>query len=288
MKWVLPIGCAFILVAALASSEGAQAAARGSAARPQSAEPGSGIPGTLETLEPRPGVTERVAVVPAAGEAKASLILFVGGNGRIGLEPDNVGRPFGNFLARTRGLFAGQGLEVALLDSPSDHRELDDWRASAEHATDIAAVIRFLHARVPRPVWLVGTSRGTISAANAAARLAGAPAEARPDGLVLTSSVTVPTRIERETVFSADLAAVRVPVLIVHHRSDACKVSPPSAVERLAHAFPQAPKVETMFFEGGNAPRSDDCQPFAPHGYFGIETQVVEAIARWIEANPPR
>src|SRR5579875_1458819 len=131
MKWVLPIGCAFILVAALASSEGAQAAARGSAARPQSAEPGSGIPGTLETLEPRPGVTERVAVVPAAGEAKASLILFVGGNGRIGLEPDNVGRPFGNFLARTRGLFAGQGLEVALLDSPSDHRELDDWRASA-------------------------------------------------------------------------------------------------------------------------------------------------------------
>ena len=270
---VLPIRRTLILAAAGAAALIAHQAARAA---------------TLETLQPRPGVNERFVLLPAAGEAKASVILFVGGNGKIGLTPDNIDRPFDNFLARTRSLFAARGLDVALLDSPSDHLELGNWRQSAEHATDIAAVIRLLHAQTKRPVWLVGTSRGTISAANAAARLAEAPAESRPDGIVLTSSVTVPVRGEMATVLSADLGAVRVPVLIVHHRSDSCKVSPPSAVERLARSFPRAPKVETILFQGGDPSRSDPCQPFSPHGYFGIEEQVVDAIARWIEANPPR
>lgn len=241
---------------------------------------------TLETLEPRPGVSEKFILLPAqGGPAKASVILLVGGNGRVGLRPDNIDQPFNNFLARTRDLFAAQGLQVVLLDSPSDHTDLGDWRVSADHAADIAAVIRYLRAKSNIPVWLVGTSRGSVSAANAGARLAQGPAETRPDGLVLTSSVTIPAPAEMTTVESSDLTQVRVPVLIVAHRDDHCKYSPPSNAEKLAGAFPNSPKVELMLFDGGEAPRSDPCQPYAQHGYLGIEPKVVSAIAAWIEAH---
>jgi hypothetical protein len=244
---------------------------------------------TLETLTPRPGVTEQFALLPAEdGPAKASVILFVGGDGRVGLRPDNLDQRFGNFLARTRGLFAAQGLQVALLDSPSDHRQLGSWRVSADHAKDIAAVIRFLRAKANVPVWLVGTSRGTVSAAVAAGRLAGAPPDSRPDGIVLTSSISVPSRVEPTTVYDTDFDAVRVPVLIVAHKDDRCKVSPASAAPRLARAFSHASKIETMIFEGGDPPRSDPCMPFAQHGYLGIEAKVVTAIANWIKASGRR
>ncbi len=50
---------------------------------------------------------------------------------------------------------------------------------SAQHAEDIGKVIADVRERTKLPVWLVGTSRGAISAANAASRLTGPP---RPTG----------------------------------------------------------------------------------------------------------
>lgn len=238
---------------------------------------------SLETLEPRPGVSERFILMPAEGPALASVVLLTGGSGRLGLTPENIDRPFGNFLVRSRALFAARGLQVAVLDSPSDRGELGAFRLSAEHAADLAAVIRFLRAKVPVPVWLVGTSMGTISAAAAASRLADAPPGERPDGIVLTSTVTIQSRGDI-SVYSAALDRIHVPVLLVHHRADGCKVSPFGNVAGLARAFPASAKVETMAFEGGDTPRSDPCQPFAQHGYLGIESSVVDAIAHWIEA----
>jgi hypothetical protein len=37
-----------------------------------------------------------------------------------------------------------------------------------------------------------------------------------------------------------------------------------------------------MRFDGGSAPLSNPCDPLSPHGYFGIDQKVVDAIARWI------
>ena len=244
---------------------------------------------SLETIPTRPGVTESFILIPPQGltpaeqgHPKASVILLVGGDGNMRLTPAKIDNPSGNFLARTRMNFAAHGLEVALVDAPSDHRDLGDWRASADHATDLAALIAYLHRKVGVPVWLVGTSRGTVSAANAAARLAQAPADERPDGIVLTSSITIATPREGATVFTTERDAVRVPVLVVAHKDDKCFVTPPSNAAKLAAAFPNAPKTEFMIFEGGDRPRSDPCQPFAAHGYLGIEAKVVDAIAGWI------
>ena len=48
-----------------------------------------------------------------------------------------------------------------------------------------------------------------------------------------------------------------------------------------------APKKELLTFSGGDAPQSPPCETLAPHGYFGIEERVVEAIAAWIIAAKP-
>src|SRR5260221_14435575 len=104
----------------------------------------------------------------------------------------------------------------------------DGFRTGREHSDDLAAVVKDLRGRLPQTkVFLVGTSRGTLSAAYVGRALNGAV-----DGVVLTSSVLFSGR--RGTSLSGfDFAAIKAPRLFVHHPQDACKVSPYSAAEYL-------------------------------------------------------
>ena len=47
----------------------------------------------------------------------------------------------------------------------------------------------------------------------------------------------------------------------------------------------RASKVEIAILTGGDPPKSDECDAYAPHGYFGIEDAVVTAIAEWIKES---
>jgi alpha-beta hydrolase superfamily lysophospholipase len=95
---------------------------------------------------------------------------------------------------RSRERFVQQGFLVAVIDAPSDRSQgLWDFRTSAAHAEDIKHVILELKRIMDIPVWLIGTSMGTVSATNAAARLN----EGGPDGLVLTSTITKESRREQ-------------------------------------------------------------------------------------------
>ena len=113
------------------------------------------------TIDTRPGVTQSFIFLEAAGTATANLILFMGGNGKIALwrNPD---RRNNNFLVRTRGGFAAQGFNVAVVDSPSDRHSdgLIGWRGTDAHRQDIAAVIRWLVARAK--VRVTGSSRAGL------------------------------------------------------------------------------------------------------------------------------
>ena len=131
------------------------------------------------------------------------------------------------------------------------------------------------------PVWLVGTSMGSLSAANAAARLP----EGGPDGIVLTSSVTETSKMSYETTRHAGLGDIRVPTLVVHHKDDTCRASPYSGAEDILKALKQAPVKELMAFEGGSPAISAPCEAKAAHGYLGIEAKVVSAIGAWIRAH---
>jgi len=98
----------------------------------------------------------------------AVAVLFAGGKGAMQLSLDGaIGWGRGNFLIRSRPLFSRHGIVTAIIDAPSDHpRNLHNgFRRSPEHAADIGAVIGHLRRIYRVPVWLVGTSQGTLSVA---------------------------------------------------------------------------------------------------------------------------
>jgi alpha-beta hydrolase superfamily lysophospholipase len=239
----------------------------------------------VRTIPTRAGVIESFVLVRPSGAPVASVVLFMGGRGAVGLGRGSIGPRNTNFLVRTRQLFADHGALVAVLDAPSDRTSdaLVHFRTTAEHAADVRAMVAALRAEAPAPVWLVGTSMGSVSAANAAARLQ----EGGPDGIVLTSSVMSRSRDMGESLQDVALDRIRVPVLIVHHRDDGCPHSRYTFTNWAMRQLSASPKRELISFSGGDAPQSDPCEPLAPHGYFGIEAKVVDAIMSWIAATPP-
>ena len=229
----------------------------------------------------RPGVTQRFIHMPAA-DAKASVVLFAGGHG--GLQIDDSGRPRtlrNNFLVRSASLFVAQGLTVAIVDAPSDRQSepyLFGFRESAAHAADVQAVIAWLKAQSPAPVWLVGTSRGTQSAAAAAVALK----SGGPDGVVLTSTILV----DRRGTPVPDMAIdqLKMPVLVVHHEQDACRACLYSDVPRLMRKLTPVARKELLTFRGGES-HGDPCEALSYHGYNGLESNVVARIGSWIAAQ---
>jgi hypothetical protein len=229
----------------------------------------------------RPGVSERLLFI-ATPNAKATVILFAGGHGGLRLAPDGkIGWGAGNFLVRTRQMLATQGVNVATLDAPSDRQAepfLNGFRQTREHAADVKAVIAVLRQQAAVPVWLMGTSRGTQSAAFLATEL---PRDAGgPDGVVLTSSILTERRGSR-AVPGMPLQFIKVPVLVVHHKDDGCEHCRYTDLPLLMEKLSGAPRKEVMVFEGG-ATRGDPCEAFAHHGYNGIEGDVITKIAAWI------
>lgn len=235
----------------------------------------------LIQLPTRPGVTQPFYLMTPPGPLAGSVILFTGGPGLLSSDRKPVLRGK-NFLIRSREKFAAAGFLVASVDAPSDHPEgLDLFRTSAEHAQDIAAVIAYLRQKAPVPVWLIGTSLGTISAASVAARLK----TGGPDGLVLTSSIVASNRRIGAIQSTVNVDQVAIPTLVVHNEEDACAVCPFGAVPSLMGRFTRAPKKELMAVSGGSPPQGDPCGPFARHGYIGIEDEVVAKIAGWIKGS---
>lgn len=230
----------------------------------------------------RPGVTERVLyLAPAA--PKAAAIFFAGGNGYVGIGSDGRLTNGGNFLVRTRAMFAERGIAVALVDPPSDRARppyLGGFRQSAHHVADVRALIAWLRSEARVPVWLIGTSRGTQSAAYVATQL---PTEAAggADGVVLTSTILVGSNAQDRPVTQMDLGRIAVPVLVVHHRDDGCALCPFADVPKVARALRASPRTETIAVDGG-ASTGDPCEAFAHHGFNGVEPRVVDAIAGWV------
>ena len=236
----------------------------------------------VRSIPTRAGITEAFVLVRPPGPPVASVILFMGGKGALGLGRGALGPRNTNFLVRNRHRFAERGLLVAVVDAPSDRPDLVGFRTSAEHATDVAALIAALRAEAAVPVWLVGTSMGSVSAASVAARLR----DGGPEGIVLTSSVMATPRDMGESLQDVALDKIRVPALVVHHRDDACRASRYADTSWAMRRLSATPKRELLTFSGGDAPQSDPCEPLSAHGYFGIDAKVVEAIAAWIAAAP--
>jgi dienelactone hydrolase len=237
-------------------------------------------PQKVVDIPTRPGVTQRFLYL-APENPKAAVILFAGGHGGLQIFP-NGSLKWGeqNFLVRTRQLFAKNGLSVAVVDAPSDRQVapfLAGFRQKPEHVEDIKALIAWLKRQANVPVWLIGTSRGTQSAAFIATQMGAG--DGGPDGLVLTS--TMLSDDAGRPVPAMPLQRVAIPVLVVHHEKDGCKHCAYSQISGLMEKLISTPKKELMTFKGGEN-RGDPCEALAYHGFNGLEKDVVARIAQWI------
>lgn len=232
--------------------------------------------GKIITLDTRPGVSVSFYYLKQ-DRAPATLVLLSGGVGDIGLED---GIPTSkNFLVRSRDFFAAHGFNVVIVNRPSDRALEYEARVSSAHIQDLRQVVDYVKKETRLPVWLIGTSRGTVSA-TAAAIAFGNDLLA---GIVLTASVTSSSKTG--AVPGQKLAAIRIPVLVIHHERDACASTQPSEVSWIIRGLKNAPVKKLIMVAGGADPSGDPCKALHWHGFIGMEQEVVDRIIRWIK-NP--
>lgn len=210
-------------------------------------------------------------------QATATLVLLPGGDAGTGKVVD--GQPTSkNFLVRSRALFAAQRFNVIVVFRASDLQRLDyDYRVSATHVQELAAVVRHAKQLSDAPLWLVGTSRGTVS--GTAATIAWPPGTVQ--GLVLTSSVT---SNKVGAIATQAIGKVAVPTLVVHHKQDACKICVPHEAARITDGLKSAPIKKFIMVEGGSDPVGDPCDALHWHGFIHHEKETVELISNWIQS----
>jgi hypothetical protein len=242
----------------------------------------------IVTLPTRPGVTQSYFLTSIPKNLQAVAVLFPGSGGLIQLRSEN-GKPRfspGNFLVRSRSEFIKRGAVAAIVDAPSDQQKgsgmSDEFRLGDAHLADLSAVIGDLEKRFPKkPLFLVGTSRGTISAAALSAKLG-----QRAAGAVLTATMfrQAPKNSKEPGpgLSKFDFQTISVPLLFVHHVSDQCASTPYGEAARLSDKYP----LVSVF--GGPPPQSGPCEAFSQHGFLGKESDTVDQIVNWMLKKPFR
>ncbi len=243
----------------------------------------------LITLEPRPGVKLKLMVLEPDTKPKGVLVLYAGGVGTLSLG-NMFGKPYvgdqsyaQDFFVRVRNSFVDAGFVVVLPDVPSDRQRLGYvYRLGNEQTQDIQAVVSHVRDRYGA-IWLIGTSASALTVATGAISLG-----TQISGVIFSASVTrVPANnpvYEKYPlgVLSTDLQSIKVPALITAHKDDGCHLTPPGDAEAIRSKLTSSPRVEVRYFSGGSTPISEPCFARSPHGYFGIEDQVVKEMLRFI------
>jgi len=240
----------------------------------------------IVTLSARPGVTQTFFIASLPKDPQAIAILFPGSGGfiRIRQEEDKIKFNDENFLLRSRVEFIKRGVVAVIVDAPSDQQRnwgmTDEFRKSGQHFIDISSVVTDLEKRVSSlPLFLIGTSRGAVSAAALGARFG-----PRIGGVVLTASMFRPAGRQSSEpgpgLSGFDFSTIKTALLFVHHVSDQCVVSPYGDAARLVDDYP----LISVF--GGRSQQSDPCAPLSAHGFFGKEPQAIEQIVNWMLKRP--
>jgi hypothetical protein len=210
-----------------------------------------------------------------SADPKVLLLYVPGGEGVIGLRAgqSDVRQPFYQMLRRLSDSSLTRGrVDVVLLDSPaplSPGQPFPAARTASEHLMRIESAVRFYQARTGLPVWLMGHSNGGISIAEFVRYL---QKKGTPDliaGLISSAS-------RNEAEFESPFA---LPMLVIHHRNDACRHSLFSTAEsRYARvkAFDPQP-VEFFAVTDGAAQNADPCRS-GFHMYAGASEQAASAI----------
>jgi alpha-beta hydrolase superfamily lysophospholipase len=187
---------------------------------------------------------------------------------------------------RTRGAYARAGYAVFVPDVASDLKGTRGYRFSAAFAQDVAAVVAAARQVAP-PVAVIGTSRGALAVVSVLAR----QSAVMPDAAVISSGVLLGDGGGLGSASTVgDVKSIRVPVLLLRHALDSCRVSPPGDADKFKAMLSGARRVDIVTLNGGS-PRSNTAYPCSAahfHGFYGIDDQAVAATLQWLAANMPR
>ncbi len=222
------------------------------------------------------GGFQRVLYAAPTHAMRGVIVMFPGGTDELRIEKNGAIRHGENFLVRTRALWLARGYGVVLVDA-IDRQSMRSERSTSAYGEVTQEILAFARERAQVPVWVMGTSQGSIAAVNAAAHAG------RGDiaGLILTESVSV-LGGSHETVFDAHPEEVRVPTLVVANDNDQCRVAPPAMADAIARSLNQI-SASVLRVHGGEQQSSNACGSLSPHGYLGIEDSVIDAVVDWME-----
>ena len=224
---------------------------------------------------------------PSVGPSKGLIVLFVGQQGNAQLTTSGGGVMTGAGLAfesRSANMFAAQGFDVATIDHPSDETstytynyQYDVYRTSMRAAVDISSVINAADT-TGLPVFLEGSSRGTISATSNS-MLSSGIAVASP----VTSGNGDPIG-GASSVATVQAASIHVPMQVTWNTQDSCSVTVPANSQTMAQDFLNAGvTITATAINGGlgDYPSTGGCLASGYHQYFGIESCSVQQQTDW-------
>lgn len=208
-------------------------------------------------------------------EAKALLLLIPGGEGHVGLRPQQTDHRSHQFQTLKRltdpALTSGQ-FDVVLLDSPaplSPNQRYPAARGGSEHMIRIESTVRFYKAKTGLPVWLMGHSNGGIS-------LTEFLKYARKNQRMDLISGMVVSAVRNESYFEAP---IDFPMLFMHHQQDGCASTTHTASMQNFEKVKAFSKASLAFvtIEGGQAEPRDPCRS-GFHMYYGAGEEVAKQL----------
>lgn len=218
-----------------------------------------------------------------AKDAQATVVMLPGGSWNIGAIDASTGALTGtNFFIRTIPMFVGYGLNVVTMYRPDSLPTLRDavLRSGQQHGQDVLALADYA-SRLNKPVWLLGTSMGAISAVNAVTL----KPDSKVSGLVISSAVANRTSSVKAGALDFPLEKIGLPVYVSGHEKDECASTPPATTREIARRLTGSRKVELKLTQSGANPTGNPCGPTHWHGYINAEEEVVRQMSEFIREN---
>jgi pimeloyl-ACP methyl ester carboxylesterase len=207
--------------------------------------------------------------IARSNNARGTMIVILGGEGRIGLADDaqDVNRASYNML---KPLVAA-GYNLVAFDSPYElvsRTDMSAPRRGSDHQRRINDVVRYYAKETGKPVWLFGHSAGAVSVSEYAnnidnrVHLAGIVISGEHAGTWLDKSITMP-------------------VLFLHHESDGCRMTSPGNAKRQYERLTANTNTQLIFVQGGTD-SGDPCRD-GYHMYRGSYEQAEKIIEDFVK-----
>jgi hypothetical protein len=212
---------------------------------------------------------------------KRAFLLFGGGVGRVShvvrLEKGRY-RLSRNFLMRIVKEIADAGIAAVPVGvwSGLTDSNADDFRLGTDHAKDMAAAVRALAARGYREVFIVGTSRGTMDAANLALNLK----DPRVKGVIFTSTMG-----DNDGLIALPVEKIDLPVLFVHNLYDECHVTTYEGARELYARMKNSPRRRFVTVKAAAIAEGRECGAIAAHGFRDFESATARILTDWAKGR---